>query len=97
MERRIVFGKALFKMENISVAPDMSPTPLLRPRRKKGAKMNGNLVFFFMMRTQISDLSDFSAAQISDAMTTTSNLLALDSCSGKGLRTRNSIFKAFDI
>ena len=52
LERRIVFGKALFKMENISVAPEMSPTPLLRPRRKKGAKMNGNLVFFFMMRTQ---------------------------------------------
>ena len=46
---------------------------------------------------QISDLSDFSAAQISDAMTTTSNLLALDSCSGSGLRTSNSIFEAFDI
>ena len=46
---------------------------------------------------QISDLSDFSAAQISDAMTTTSNLLALDSCSGSGLRTSNYIVEAFDI
>ena len=46
---------------------------------------------------QIYDLSDLSAAQISDAMTTTSNLLALDSCSGSGLRTSNSIFEAFDI
>ena len=46
---------------------------------------------------QISNLSNLSAAQISDEMTTTSNLLALDSCSGSGLRTSNSIFEAFDI
>ena len=46
---------------------------------------------------QISDLSNLSAAQISDAMTTTSNLLALDSCSGTGLGTSNYIVEAFDI
>ena len=46
---------------------------------------------------QISYVSDLSAAQISDPTTTTSNLLALDSCSGSGLRTSNSIFEAFDI
>ena len=46
---------------------------------------------------QISDLSDFSAAQISNTTTTTPNLLALDSCSGTGLRTSNYIVEAFDI
>ena len=46
---------------------------------------------------QISDLSNLSAAQISETTTTISNLLALDSCSGTGLRTSNSIFEAFDI
>ena len=46
---------------------------------------------------QISDLSDLSAAQISDTTTTTSNLLALDSCSGRSLRTSNYIVEAFDV
>ena len=41
---------------------------------------------------QISDLSD-----LSDATTTTSNLLALDSCSGTSLRTSNYIVEAFDV
>ena len=46
---------------------------------------------------QISHLSDLSAVQISDTTTTTSNLLALDSCSGTGLRTSNFIVEAFDV
>ena len=46
---------------------------------------------------QISDLSDLSAVQISDTTTTTSNLLALDSCSGTSLRTSNYIVEAFDV
>ena len=46
---------------------------------------------------QISYVSDLSAAQISETTTTTSNLLALDSCSGSGLRTSNYIVEAFDI
>ena len=46
---------------------------------------------------QISDLSDLSAVQISDTTTTTSNLLALDSCSGTSLRTSDYIVEAFDV
>ena len=46
---------------------------------------------------QISDLSDLSAVQIFDTTTTTSNLFALDSCSGTGLRTSNFIVEAFDV
>ena len=51
---------------------------------------------------QISDLSaaqisDLSAVQIFDTTTTTSNLLALDSCSGTSLRTSNYIVEAFDV
>ena len=50
-----------------------------------------------MKITQAAQISDFSAAQISETTTTTSNLLALDSCSGTGLRTSNYIFEAFDV
>ena len=50
-----------------------------------------------MKITQVSQISDLSAAQISDPTTTISNLLALDSCSGTSLRTSNYIVEAFDV
>ena len=50
-----------------------------------------------MKITQAVQISDLSAVQISDTTTTTSNLLALDSCSGTSLRTSNYIVEAFDV
>ena len=50
-----------------------------------------------MKFTQAAQISDLSAVQISDTTTTTSNLFALDSCSGTGLRTSNYIVEAFDV
>ena len=50
-----------------------------------------------MKITHAAQISDLSAVQISDTTTTISNLLALDSCSGTGLRTSNYIVEAFDV
>ena len=50
-----------------------------------------------MKITQAAQISDLSAVQISDTTTTNSNLLALDSCSGTGLRSSNYIVEALDV